>query len=555
MPLTYVPATGNASAQLMVLCDYPGYEEEQSLTPLAGSSRREFERVCKTANINPYDCWISNVSKFSIPFSPNKKKPVQIRAKEAGINLTEQIDDLRREIQTINPNCILALGPLALWALTGKAPLDDYRGSILNTWLGKKLVATYHPANFIYQETDYNVREYWKRQVSIFDFKRALVQSHFPELRLPSRNLHIARNSSDVYSFINDNRKSGKVSIDIEARHCVPWCIGLAFSKYEGLAIRLWDGITDSDLASIWIQIARLNMDAQIKKLGQNFKYDQDKITKLGLPIDALYSDTMLKAFCINAELPKNLAFNTSLYTEEPFYKNEGMYEGSEEDLLIGCARDSCVTYEVDDAQQIDIDEMGLEAYYRRFLMPLHQLYLDIENEGFHVDEKVREELLRKYIHQDESLRYEMFKMISAYVNVNSWKQVSSLLYDNLKIPFRVGTGEEVLTSLLNNVVKDPLRRKIIDNILESRRIRKAISTYLTAITDYDGKMRTTYFICLETGRSSTGQQEPPIRPNEEYIELDDYGKKKKKKKSLGMAFQTISKHGDYSDVRRMLLS
>ncbi len=553
MSKIYVPAKGNANAQLMILGEMPSYDDEQALEPFTGSAGRELDRLLKISGINRSDVWLSNVCKYSIPWSVNTKESIQQRALDAGINLQEQIDDLRREIQSINPNCILALGNTALWALTGKNKINEYRGSILNTFLGKKLVATYNPAHFLHQGE--GKAEYWQRQVAIFDFKRAHDESLSPEISLPSRNLYINRNSSELYSFINSFKNVHSLSIDIEAHNCIPTCIGLAFNKYEGLTVKLWDGISSSDLTSTWIQVAKLLSNSKYQKIGQNFKYDQDKITRLGLPIDALYSDTMLKAFCVNPELPKNLAFNTSIYTREPFYKNEGMYEGSEDDLYIGCARDACVTWEVDEAQEKDVVEMGLEKYYHNFLMPLHQLYLDIENEGFCVDVQKRDELLKKYITWDEKLRYELYNYTQAYINPNSWKQVGSLLYDNLKIPYRKGTGEEVLTSLLNNVVKDPLRKAVIENILESRRVRKTIGNNLAALRDYDGKMRTTYFICLDTGRSSTGQQEPPIRPTEEIIEIDDHGKKKKKKKALGNAFQTLTKHGDIGpDVRSMYI-
>lgn len=548
----YVPGTGNANAKLMIIGEAPDYNDEQSLQPFSGSVGRELDKILRAIGLTRSDIWLTNISKYAIPFiGATKKESFQARAAAAGINIDTQVEDLRREIQTINPNLILALGNTPLHLLTGKHPLASYRGSILSSWLGKKLISTYHPMHFMgYEHSESSA--YWQRQVCIFDFKRARAQCEFPDIILPSRNLHIARDSSDVWHFINDT-KSDRVAEDIEAHACIPFCIGLAFNKYEGMTIKLWEGLSDSDLAAIWIMIAHLNMNKLIKKIGQNFKYDEDKITRLGLPIDSLYSDTMLKAFCVNPELPKNLAFNTSIYTEEPFYKNEGMYEGSENDLLIGCARDSCVTWEVDDAMEADIIELGLSDYYHNFVMQLHPLYLHIENNGFCVDIARREELLRKYITWDEKLRFELYKYTNEYINVNSWKQVGELLYDKLKIPFRKGTGEEVLTGLLNNVVKDALHREVVNNILESRRVRKTISNNLAALRDYDGKMRTTYFICLETGRSSTGQQEAPIRPTVEITELDDHGKKKKKKKSLGTAFQTMTKHGEIGpDIRSM---
>jgi DNA polymerase family A len=82
---------------------------------------------------------------------------------------------------------------------------------------------------------------------------------------------------------------------------------------------------------------------------------------------------------------------------------------------------------------------------------------------------------------------------------------------------------------------------------LLQRKVKKTINTYLMALPDYDNKMKTTFFICLETGRSNSGQQDPPIRPYIEIVDRDG----KKKQKSMGLAFQTITKHGDIgSDIR-----
>ena len=101
----------------------------------------------------------------------------------------------------------------------------------------------------------------------------------------------------------------------------------------------------------------------------------------------------------------------------------------------------------------------------------------------------------------------------------------------------------------LQNGVKNPEQRVWIEKCLERRRVKKTISTYLFAIPDYDGKMRTTCFMCLETGRTSTGQQNPPIRPL-----VDIVGKgKKDDMKVMGTAFQVLTKHGDIgADVRGM---
>lgn len=550
----YVPGHGPIGAKLMILGESPSYVEVEHGKPFVGPSGRELDRILKDAGINRNSCWITNVCKYFVPGSEEKKIPFSVRARNAGIDLHEQLAELQNEINSIKPNCILALGGTALWALSGKKKISDYRGSIM-VGMGRKFVSTYHPAHLLHM-SDSEVKGYWNRQIMVFDFRRAYEESLTDELVLPLRSLSICRDSHQLAEFIKRYEGVSRPAIDIEAGGtCVPICVGISFNQREGITVPLWncDGISnipDSDLTSCWILLNQILSQNDV--VGQNFKYDQDKIVRLGFTVKSLASDTMLKAFAINPELPKGLAFNTSIYTREPFYKNEGMYEGKIEDLLLGCARDACVTKEIDLAMDKDLDELGQRDFYEKFLMRLHPLYLDIETTGFKVDEKKRDELIRKYIEWDERLRYELFHMTGDELNVNSWQQVATLLYAIYKLPSRKGTGEEELTALLNSPrVKDETHRRVIELILEHRRVRKTISTYLMALPDFDGRMRTTYYLCLETGRTSTGQQDPPIRPMVEV--KDEHGKKKKK--VLGTAFQTMTKHGDIGqDIRQQFI-
>jgi uracil-DNA glycosylase family 4 len=557
MSKEYVPAYGPIGAELMILGESPSYQEVAQGKPFVGPSGKELDRLLKDSGIYRDNCWISNVCKYEVPSNgPKEKVPFAVRALNAGINLPEQLAELQNEINQIKPNCILALGGTALWALTGKTKISNFRGSILSG-MGRKVVSTYHPAHLLHQSYGGEIKGYWNRQVMIFDFKRAHAQSKFPDLKLPIRHLQICRSSYELAEFLKKYPldKFPKGAVDIEAGgHCVPICIGLSFNKNHGICVPLWncDGIStipDSDLVQMWILLAQRLYDMAV--VGQNFNYDRDKILRLGFIIRKLADDTMLKAHAINPELPKGLGFLTSLYTEEPFYKDEGMYEGNLADLFTGCARDACVTLEVNENMDADVDELHMRSFYQNFLMKLPEFYWGIERQGFHVDPDERDRLIRKYIEWDEKVRFRLYQLTGTEINVNSPKQIGILLWDNLKLPRKDSTGEEDITALLNSptAIKNEEDREICELILEDRRVRKSISTYLMALPDFDGRMRTTYFPCLDTGRSSTGQQDPPIRPQIEVI--DENGKKKKK--VLGTAFQTMTKHGDIgADIRGM---
>ena len=560
MSTKYIPGYTNAiNPKIMLVGESPTPRDIATGKPF--SDNRELDELLRDAGITKSQCWLTYVSKYYVPPSPKNKgfkKAFHTRATEAGVDIAQQVSELQNEVNSVKPNLIIGIGKTALNYVAGKKSIDDYRGSILQG-MGCKFIGTYNPAHLNWQATDAEFIGYWHKIIILFDLKRALKESFSPHFdSLPQRILRVARSSNDLMEFKSKYSSKRELAVDIEAGgHYLPICIGFSFTPSEGLTFPLWnkDGISnmpESELTLGWITINELLTSNGI--IGQNFNYDLDKIKRLGFTIKSLKSDIMLKAQALNPEFPKSLAFNQSVRTLEPFYKNEGMYEGSREDLFIGCARDACVTKEIDEVTEVELAHIKQDKYYRNFLMRLPSFYHAIEQQGFNVSENRRRELIAKYIKWSENIKYEIFKIVGCEVNYNSPKQVEILLYHNWKYPNKGGTGEEPLTTLLNlqtKGVSDASHRRCIELILLGRQVEKAIGTNLMAVNDFDGRMRTTYFPCLDTGRSSTGQQDPPIRP---VIEIRDFNNKKKEK-VLGHAFQTMTKHGDVGqDVRSMYI-
>jgi len=547
--LPYVGGRGPISPKMMIVGESPSYQEVRENQPFVGPSGRELDKLLKDAGIPRHECWVTNLIKYEVIPGP---APFLTRCRSLDINVDQCLEELQKEINQVKPNCILALGKTALWGLTGKKNIKNYRGSIL-IGMGRKVVGTYHPAHLLYYQAA-EFKGYWNRLVMIHDMKRAWSQAQFSELILPNRLIQICRSSAQFQEFIDRNYSNDILSVDTESTNCIPSVVGFSFNPREALVLSLWNNISgapsipDSDLVRIWILLDHLLSTRKI--VGQNFKHDQDKLVRLGFTIGELHDDTMLKSFAINPELPKSLAFNTSIYTEEPFYKDEGMYEGSFSDLLIGCGRDACVTLEINQRMESELDELGVRDFYRNFILKLHNSYLKTENIGFRIDTEARDNLIRKYVRWDEELSYQLFKLTGDVVNVNSPKQVSILLYNVLKLHDYGGTGEEALTKIINNRTISEEKKQIVSLILKQRRVKKTISSYLMALPDFDGRMRTSCFLCLETGRTSTGKLGEPIRPTIEFKKGSV-----KKHQEIGLAFQTITKHGDIgSDVRSMFI-
>lgn len=576
-----VEGYGSASAQLMIVGIAPGAEEELQGRPFVGPSGHLLDEDLREAGSVPI--YKTNVFKYRLPDNEFR------RYQEIGLSLPLALEELRQEIHDIDPNCILGLGDPVLATLAGKSGKHNnigvWRGSIIPILGNRKAIFTWHPSAQLHGEgAEGGNWKPWQKYVRKFDIKRAVEQSWSKDFPYPNRLLHIANNSSDVYRYIERNLEARReyCAVDIEAIEGIPVCIGLSFDLSEAISIPLWNlleidsvnyvkpkksyknrvevsTIPDDDLAYIWQMLAHFFQNRRVKFIGQNFKYDENKLNRLGFYLHSLYADTLISGHNISTELPKSLAFQTSINTLEPYYKDEGRNfipgKDSIRDLLLYNCKDACCTLEIFLKHLEDMKEIpGCFEGFIDFRMKLHKTYLDMEQVGFATDNDKRLVLIKKYVTELVLIEREIFNICQDYgydspINVNAWQQVDRLIYENMRIPRRKGTGEEVLTALMANVVKDKTKKRALELILKWRQVSKTLGTYLAAQNDYDGRMKTTYFITgTESYRTSTQVLKEPLRPT--------WKNGTKSEGEIGWALQTVTKHGDTgSDLRSILVA
>ena len=549
--LTYVPAEGPANAKLAIVGEAPGGEEERLERPFVGSTGKIVDDVLESLGVKREEVYLTNVVKVRPP--GNNIEALHILGK----SINDFIPQLQEELRQLQPNAVIALGNTALTALTGYHGIEKYRGSILSCSLSTtKVIPTIHPASLLHAEGDSSLHS-WKDLTFIkWDFERAIAQSKFPEYNPPQRNLLIARDALQLDRFIRryeDRSLYRYLSVDIETFKTIPLCIGIAFSKDEAISVPLFiSGMTRNDQIDCWHQLAILLADLNLYKIGQNFKFDQrllrscvNDTVNMGFKVNSFYFDTMLAFRTIYPELSSSLQFSTSVLTEEIYYKDEGKEYNPKKDkfdrLLLYNAKDAAVTYEVfeRELQELEANEQ-LEFFFKR-VMPLHDFYSRIELRGIKRDESKKKELEKKYIEQRRNLEKELYSLTREYldepINVNSngaRGNVPKLLFGLMKVPARKGTDEKTLDALMRNAVKQPEKKRILELILEIRKVKKTIGTYIDHETDYRGRTLTSVRIALETGRTSNGILKAPVTT-----------------RPFGLAFQTITKHGEVgSDLR-----
>src|SRR5262245_7812890 len=199
--------------------------------------------------------------------------PAIIPSRYLRAEFQSEIDRLADEVDEQNPNCIVCLGAIALWAFTGHTTITKLRGATqLSTHCisGYKILPTYHPS--------FVIRNWTQRPVTVIDLMKAKRQAEFPDLRRPSRKIWIEPNLQDMELFYETHiRKCEILSVDIETRGTRITCIGFAPSSRVGIVIpfddsRRKDGnywATHDDERRAWRFVRQVLEDPGIPKLFQ----------------------------------------------------------------------------------------------------------------------------------------------------------------------------------------------------------------------------------------------------------------------------------------------
>lgn len=132
----FVFGDGNPKADIMVIGEAPGRDEDMQGKPFVGRAGQLLTKILESINLSRDEVFIGNIIKCR---PPNNRRPT-----------TEEVNHcepyLQKQIEMINPQFIIALGLTAVDTLLKKKhKMGDIRGSMMD-YHGKKMLVTYHPA-------------------------------------------------------------------------------------------------------------------------------------------------------------------------------------------------------------------------------------------------------------------------------------------------------------------------------------------------------------------------------------------------------------------------
>ena len=323
---------------IMLIGEAWGEHEARKRSAFVGPTGYLLTNMLIEAGINRADCYLTNV--FNLQPIKNKVEhlcgpreqgipgyPSLVPGKYVSLRYGSEIFRLRREIEDVKPNIIIALGNTACWAILGKTTIGRLRGivqySTHTTTSQFKVLPTYHPAAIF--------RQWGLRPITILDLMKAKRESGHRDIQRPQRQIWIEPTLEDIYEF--DKRyiqPSKRLSVDIETAGQIVTCIGFAPNPNVALVVPFYD--TRKPRGNYWVDVCgyRQAWDAvrtilsrpTQEKTFQNGLYDITFCWRaLGLKTYNATHDTMLLHHALQPELLKSLQFLGSVYSDEGPWK------------------------------------------------------------------------------------------------------------------------------------------------------------------------------------------------------------------------------------------
>lgn len=383
-----VHGDGPTNAKIMIVGEAPGAEEEIKGKPFIGTSGMEMDRMLAAAGIFRAECFVTNVCRIRPPnndilqyiLTDKSGKPIvntrktktdttgYVKYRDLWVKppILEGIDYLKKEIQLVKPNIIIAFGNVAMWALTGKRVITKWRGSMLYadqhiyprpacmehifqfdplcpscTDQAKiiKVIPSIHPAAVL--------REWSMRGAVVTDLRRAARFKNGEPYPDPGWKFIINPSFSQVretldmlLSLLENTRETVDrgfipLSVDIETQKGYIDCVGIAWNKKEAICIpfmcsRNKEGFWTLE-EEVWIcwMLYRILTHPRVRVIGQNFLYDAQYFWRGLIFSPKVGQDTMIAQHSIFADAPKALFFQASMYCDYYVYwKDEGKHKG-----------------------------------------------------------------------------------------------------------------------------------------------------------------------------------------------------------------------------------
>lgn len=364
-------------------------------------------------------------------------------------------------------------------------------------------------------------------------------------------NFQIIRNSEDLNSIIRTLSNISEFAIDTETTSVQAMeaqLVGISISWFEKDKTRniyipcVFDtahepGFDYQNLVepeTVLMKLKPLLQNAEIKKIGQNIKYDAMVLANHDITLRGIQDDTMILSYLLNPGGRRHsldaIAEDFLLHETIKFKDIAGSGKKQKplvnlplEDLARYATEDSEVTLLIHKKLKPEVEKKDLYQLYLDIDRPLLETLMYLEQNGIGIDQKYLSDLQTEYEAKLETVSKQIYEDAGEEFNIASTKELRQILYEKLGIQSGRKTAKGALSTEAS--VLEELRdaHPVIDKLLQYRTLTKMLGTYIIplprTVNKATGRIHTSFSqITAATGRLASHDpnlQNIPVRGEE----------------------------------------
>ncbi|MFH1784107.1 MAG: DNA polymerase I [bacterium] len=371
--------------------------------------------------------------------------------------------------------------------------------------MSRQLVTLDHNVPVEAKASDCGIREAHKdKMIELFgrlEFKTLL--SQISSGQQEDADYRTVLSAGDFEALVKKLKKAKAFSVDLETTSTfamVAKIVGISIALKEGQAYYIpvghsYLGVSKQlGLEHVLDSLKGVLEDKDIKKYGQNIKYDYIVLKQHGRRLEGIYFDTMIASYVLN---PSKFNHNLSeIALEYLGYKmtpiEELIGKGAKQVTMDSVDIDKVALYACADADIVlrlekilskNVQDKGLESLFFDVEMPLVKILAEMEIAGIKVDVKYLKDLGGDFSKKLKTLEGEIYKKAGQEFNINSPKQLGFILFEKLGLPAlaKTKTGYSTQESVLRQLSH---MNELPSLVLEYRELAKLQSTYVYALQE-----------------------------------------------------------------------
>jgi len=373
---------------------------------------------------------------------------------------------------------------------------------------------------------------------------------------------------------INTIKRTQELSINLQTDSTLPMnahiigfslCPALEKAFYIPVGhIRTIETERQMELDTVLSKLTPVFESEEIKKIGQNIKYDMLVLRNHGIRLKGIYFDTMLASHLLDAswgnykleELSRRELGHKMISYENITGKGKSKKSFAEVDIETA-TRYSCENSEV----TLVLSRKSIQALkkehlwnlYRENVLGLIPVLCEMEFAGVRIDTAILGKMSEEFERDLVSVETGIYEKTGGEFNINSTKQLSEILFEKLRLPSRKKTNKGAF-STDSEVLRDlSAIHEVPRLILRHRSLSKLKSTYIDQlpklINPVTGRIHTSFNLAgTSTGRLSSSD------PNLQNIPIKTEDGKRIRKSFMAKNGCVILS-ADYSQIEIRLLA